>query len=195
MPCGSAGGGQAGFPERALILKASEEQKENRSELLGGWGEEGRRRYFGRDEVCDWGFGSAEERWPHSRESASTHVAGGVPRCGPPTPLSRPAQRSLGHAWAPREHRSLRAPGPSRVGSGAGPTARAPGENPCSRAHLGLPRAAYGLLGAGSSLPCFVGGLSGTGTFGVPRQRQPCPPRTLICGKLKAGPCQQRGCR
>ncbi|XP_056342954.1 uncharacterized protein LOC130250867 [Oenanthe melanoleuca] len=123
IPCGSAGGGQAGFPERALILKASEEQKENRSELLR-WGEEGRRRYFGRDEVCDWGSGSATERWPHWKESASTHVAVGVPRCGLPTPLSRPARRSPGHAWAPRE------PRPFADGQVAGPTALARRETP-----------------------------------------------------------------
>lgn len=174
-------------------MKASEEQKENRSELLRGrWGgKEGRRRYFGRDEVCGWGFRSAMAQL--ERKRLDTRGFGGSAVRSPHTavPPGSAGPRARVGAVEPRP---CGRPGARPF---AGGQRGWPDGNPCSRAHPGLPRATHGLLGAGSPRrpPCRVLPERYRRVRHPPLTTAPCPPRTLICGKLKAGPCQQRGCR
>lgn len=71
MPGGRAGGGQAGFPERAHALKQVGNRKKPGRNYWGEGGVGGC--YFGREKVFAWGFGSATERGP-TREEAPRHA-------------------------------------------------------------------------------------------------------------------------
>lgn len=71
MPGGRAGGGQAGFPERAHALKQVGNRKKPGRNYWGEGGVGGC--YFGREKVFAYGFGSATERGP-TREEAPRHA-------------------------------------------------------------------------------------------------------------------------